>query len=74
MHQFDGFEAHKVAEILHDEAVAFASGANPCVRFQMNVAVDAVKKLPCVCGIAGVHVLVCQMSGLTKDRPRDARL
>jgi hypothetical protein len=57
MHQLDGFESGEIREIFHDEAVSLALWSDPCVRFQPNVAVDAVKKLPSVGQVARIHIL-----------------
>jgi hypothetical protein len=57
MHQLDRFESGEIREIFHDEAVSLTLGLNPCVRFQTNVAVDAVEKLPGVGQVARIHIL-----------------
>jgi hypothetical protein len=57
MHQLNRFESREVCENFHDEAVSLTLGSNPCVQFQMNVAVDAFKKLPSVGQVARIHIL-----------------
>ena len=74
MHQLNRFEAREICKVFHNEAVALALGSDPCVRFQSNVAVDAVKKLPGISQVARVNILPLQMARFAEDGPRDAGL
>jgi hypothetical protein len=72
--EFNWFNSGKVGNVFHDETVAFALGTNPGVRFQMDVAVNAVKEGPGVRYIAWIQILASNVPRSAENWPGDSSL
>ena len=74
MDEFNWFNSSKVGKVFHDESVTFALGANPGIRFQTDVAVNAIKEGPGVRYIAWIHVFASNVPGSAENWPGDSSL